>query len=87
MNRPCHDVRRDIKDDNMATLIPAIGSCKSRMTNGEKRVAERLEQKLDDGYLLWYECGLLQVNSGPLLVLPSLELPRNRAALSSKRVT
>ena len=25
------------------------------MTSGEKRVAERLEQKLDDDYLLWYD--------------------------------
>ncbi len=39
----------------MATLIPAIGSCASRMTNGEKRLAERLEQKLEDDYLLWYD--------------------------------
>ncbi|MEI8168349.1 MAG: 3'-5' exonuclease [Rhodoferax sp.] len=39
----------------MATLIPAIGACVSRMTSGEKRLAERLEQKLDDDYLLWYD--------------------------------
>ena len=39
----------------MATLIPAIGSCTSRMTAGERRLAERLEQKLDDDYLLWYD--------------------------------
>ena len=39
----------------MATLIPLIGSCVSRMTSGERRVAERLEQKLDDDYLLWYD--------------------------------
>lgn len=39
----------------MATLIPALGSCVSRMTGGERRVAERLEQKLDDDYLLWYD--------------------------------
>ena len=39
----------------MATLIPALGSCVSRMTSGERRVAERLEQKLDDDYLLWYD--------------------------------
>jgi hypothetical protein len=34
----------------MAILIPAIGSCTSRMTSGERRLAERLEQKLDDDY-------------------------------------
>ena len=26
-----------------------------RMTPGEKRLAERLEQKLDDDYMLWYD--------------------------------
>ena len=39
----------------MATLIPSLGTCVSRMTSGEKRVAERLEQKLDGDYLLWYD--------------------------------
>ncbi|MBU3898350.1 MAG: NERD domain-containing protein [Gammaproteobacteria bacterium] len=39
----------------MATLIPALGACVSRMTAGERRLAERLEQKLDDDYLLWYD--------------------------------
>jgi hypothetical protein len=32
----------------MATLIPALGACVSRMTAGERRVAERMEQKLDE---------------------------------------
>ena len=39
----------------MATLIPSLGTCTSRMTSGERRLAERLEQKLDDDYLLWYD--------------------------------
>lgn len=39
----------------MATLIPSIGTCVSRMTQGERRLAERLEQKLDDDYLAWYD--------------------------------
>ncbi len=39
----------------MAVLIPALGSCVHRMTSGEKRLAERLEQKLDDDYMLWYD--------------------------------
>jgi hypothetical protein len=39
----------------MATLIPALGSCTGRMTGGERRLAERLEHKLDDDYLLWYD--------------------------------
>lgn len=39
----------------MATLIPALGACVSRMTPGERRTAERLEDKLDADYLLWYD--------------------------------
>ena len=39
----------------MATLIPSYNSCASRMTSGEKRLAQRLEAKLDDDYLLWYD--------------------------------
>jgi len=39
----------------LATLVPALGSCTARMTNGERRLAERLEHKLDDDYLLWYD--------------------------------
>ena len=31
----------------MASLIPAIGSCLSRMTGGEKRLARRLEDIAD----------------------------------------
>ena len=36
----------------MATLIPALSTAISRMTPGERRFAERLEQKLDDDYLV-----------------------------------
>lgn len=39
----------------MATVIPALSTCVSRMTAGERRTAERLEQKLDDDYLAWYD--------------------------------
>ena len=39
----------------MATLSPFIGSCAGRMNRGERRLAERLEQKLDDDYLIWYD--------------------------------
>lgn len=42
----------------MATLIPAIGSCVSRMTSGEKRFAWRLEDKLEDDYLCWYDVSI-----------------------------
>jgi UvrD-like helicase C-terminal domain/Nuclease-related domain/AAA domain len=39
----------------MTTLIPSLSTCVSRMTQGERRFAERLEQKLDDDYLAWYD--------------------------------
>ena len=39
----------------MAVLIPALGSCAGRMTSGEKRLAERLQQKLENDYLLWWD--------------------------------
>ncbi len=39
----------------MATLIPTRHSCLPRMSGGEKRLSERLEQKLEDDYLLWYD--------------------------------
>ena len=39
----------------MAVLIPALGSCVGRMTSGERRLAERLQQKLEDDYLLWWD--------------------------------
>lgn len=39
----------------VATLIPSLSTCVSRMTQGERRFAERLETKLDDDYLAWYD--------------------------------
>jgi hypothetical protein len=54
---------------NMATLIPAIGSCRPRMTEGERRLAERLENKLDDDYLLWYDVPVGPQQSHPDFVL------------------
>ena len=42
----------------MASLLPAIGSCVSRMTPGEKRLAYRLEEKLEDDYLCWYDVSI-----------------------------
>ena len=49
----------------MATLIPALGACTSRMTSGERRVAQRLEDKLDDDYLLWYDVPMGPKNTHP----------------------
>ena len=49
----------------MATLIPAISTCVSRMTSGERRLAERLEQKLDGDYLMWYDVPMGPRNAHP----------------------
>ena len=53
----------------MATLIPALGTCASRMTSGERRLAERLEQKLEDDYLLWYDVPVGPKQTHPDFVL------------------
>ncbi|MDQ3058834.1 MAG: NERD domain-containing protein [Pseudomonadota bacterium] len=53
----------------MATLIPSMGSCTARMTAGERRLAERLEQKLDDDYLLWYDVPVGPKQSHPDFVV------------------
>lgn len=39
----------------MATLTPSYRSSASRMTSGERRLAQRLESNLEDDYLLWYD--------------------------------
>lgn len=39
----------------MAMLIPGRSSCAGRMTSGERRFSQRLEDKLDDEYLCWYD--------------------------------
>lgn len=53
----------------MSTLIPSLGTCVSRMTQGERRLAERLEQKLDDDYLVWYDVPVGPKQSHPDFVL------------------
>lgn len=53
----------------MATLIPAMRSCVSRMTFGERRFAERIEQKLDDDYLAWYDVPVGPKNAHPDFVV------------------
>jgi hypothetical protein len=49
----------------MATLIPSFSSCKSRMTSGERRFAERLEDKLEDDYLCWYDVSIGERSQHP----------------------
>lgn len=41
----------------MATLIPARSTCRFA-SPGERKFAERLEQKLEDDYLLWYDVAI-----------------------------
>ncbi len=53
----------------MATLIPSLGTCVSRMTQGERRFGERLEQKLDDDYLVWYDVPIGPKQSHPDFVV------------------
>jgi hypothetical protein len=53
----------------VAVLIPALGSCVPRMTSGERRLAERLEQKLDDDYLMWYDVPVGPKQSHPDFVI------------------
>ena len=49
----------------MATLIPSYGSCAGRMSSGERRLAQRLEAKLEDDYLCWYDVPVGPNNSHP----------------------
>lgn len=53
----------------MATLIPALGTCVSRMTGGERRLAERLEGKLDADYSVWYDVPVGPKHSHPDFVV------------------
>ena len=42
-----------------------MGTCAARMTSGERRLAERLEAKLDDDYLMWYDVPMGPKNAHP----------------------
>jgi len=53
----------------MAVLIPALNTCSARMTGGERRLAQRLEQKLEDDYLLWYDVPVGPKQSHPDFVV------------------
>lgn len=39
----------------MATLIPTLGACKGKMTLGEERFAQRIEKKLEESSLCWFD--------------------------------
>ncbi len=53
----------------MATLIPSYSACVSRMTPGERRFAQRLESKLEDDYLCWYDVPIGQSMRHPDFVV------------------
>jgi hypothetical protein len=57
----------------MATLIPSFNSCSMRMTPGERRLAQRMEEKLEDDYLLWYDVpvGKKQLHPDFIVLHPS----------------
>lgn len=59
----------------MAVLIPAISTC-NRMTNSERRLAARLEDKLDADYLVWYD-----VPIGPKYLHPDFVVLHPRRGL------
>lgn len=53
----------------MATLIPAYSTCASRMWPGERRFAQRLEAKLEEDYLCWYDVPVGGKNAHPDFVV------------------
>ncbi len=53
----------------MAILIPSLSTCVSRMTGGERRFAQRLEARLEDDYLLWYDVPIGPANAHPDFVI------------------
>jgi hypothetical protein len=53
----------------MAILIPSLATCRPRMTEGERRLAERLEKKLEDDYLIWYDVPVGPKQSHPDFVV------------------
>ena len=52
-----------------AVLIPAFSSCSQRMTPGERRLAQRLQEKLEGDYLLWYNVPVGQKRRYPDFIL------------------
>ena len=66
----------------MAVLIPALSTCKRTMTPGEKLLGERLEQKLEDDYLIWYEPAI-----GPRALHPDFLVLHPRRGIKEDRNT
>lgn len=53
----------------MAILLPAFTSCSSRMEPGERRFALRLQDKLEEDYLCWYDVSIGQRNKHPDFII------------------
>jgi hypothetical protein len=53
----------------MATIVPSLSSCVGKMQAGERRFAERLEQKLESDYLIWYDVRVASMQSYPDFVI------------------
>jgi hypothetical protein len=81
----------------MATLIPAFGTCVSRVTSGERRFAERIEQKLDADFLAGYDVPVGPKHTHPdfvilhprrgLLILEVKDWRTRSATLASRPLT
>lgn len=50
-------------------VVPSLSSCVGRMQPGERRFAERLEQKLDDSYRIWYDVPIASMQAYPDFVI------------------
>jgi hypothetical protein len=53
----------------VAVLIPSYGTCAGRMTSGERRFAQRLEAKLEEDYLCWFDVPVGPTNSHPDFII------------------
>jgi hypothetical protein len=69
----------------LATLIPNRGTCSGRMTPGERRFSQRLEDKLDEDYLCWYDV-VLHPNRGILILEVKDWKPETLADIDRDRV-
>lgn len=62
----------------MAIRIPALGSCLSRMTSGERQLKERPQHTLDNGTLRWCNLPSRPKQSHPdfVVIHPQRQIPR-----------
>ncbi|EGU60385.1 DNA helicase II [Vibrio nigripulchritudo ATCC 27043] len=53
----------------MAELIPSLNTCLSKMEQGEKRFARRLESLLEDDYLCWFDIPVGRIRRYPNFIV------------------